>query len=218
MIEMKKEKMSVLAIGAHPDDLEWGCGGTLAVLKMKGNDVYALVLTDGENDNGERASESMKSANMLGLDDIFLAHLPMKEVSDNRENVNIIERYIKEVEPSLVFSMTRKERHQDHRYCGSAAISASRNVPNLLLYESDCSEGFEPNMYVDISGTINSKLDALSNHATQIKNGRITVEDARNLARYRASQLRRVDRNIEYAEAFQIYRMVGIPDFGCLRT
>jgi len=208
------DKKVILAVGAHPDDIEWGCGGTLKLHKNAGNEVYALVLTDGECNQDQRVIESKEAGEILGLDEVFFPHLPIDELSDNRANIYLIEEYIKKIDPQIIYTTPKNDRHQDHRYCALATLSAARKVPNIFIYETGSNILFTPHMYVDISETMNEKIDALSKHKTQIDRGSIQLSDVYALAKYRASQLSKINKTLEYAEAFEIYRILSYPKTG----
>ena len=84
---------TVLAVGAHPDDVELGCAGTLALHKLSGDKVYLLVLTKGEasGDPEVREKECKQVAKILGVDGLFFGGLADTKILDGRETVDAIE-------------------------------------------------------------------------------------------------------------------------------
>ena len=163
--------MKILAVGAHPDDIELGCGATLALFKKRGHEVYLLVLTRGEasGDPHLREKECELSAQTLGADKLFFGGLRDTKVTDGIETVMEIERYIAQLEPDIIFAHSNKDSHQDHRNVGRAALSAGRNSKKILLYESPAAlREFLPQLYVDVDSTFDLKLEALKAFGSQV--------------------------------------------------
>lgn len=163
--------MKALAIGAHPDDAELGCGATLALLKKRGHKVYILVLTRGEasGDPKIREKECRLSAKTIGVEKIFFGNLRDTEITDGVETVMAIENVINLVKPNIVFAHSSKDGHQDHRNAGLASQSAARHVKKVLLYESPAAfTEFHPRVFVDVSSTFNIKLEALKAFGSQV--------------------------------------------------
>jgi LmbE family N-acetylglucosaminyl deacetylase len=194
---------SVVAIGCHPDDIESGCFGTLALLRKNGANVKVLLLTAGER-GGEkevRLKAAKAACSVIGAT-LSYATFEDGKLSDDANTVSWIEGEIERVRADIVFVPCPLDRHQDHRNGGNAGISASRKVADLLLYETPTTTTFHPQMYVDINETIETKLLAMSLH--KAKQEQAQVSDAiRCLARYRAYQLRQLNGAIE---AFQVVR------------
>ncbi|MGB9135418.1 MAG: PIG-L family deacetylase [Candidatus Bathyarchaeia archaeon] len=162
--------MIVLGIGAHPDDVELGCGATLALYKRMGHHVSVLVLTRGEasGDPEIREKECRKSIETLRADKVFFGKLEDTKITDGIETVLEIENIIKEVRPDLVFAHSSKDGHQDHRNAGLASLSAARNSRKILLYESPAAlREFCPQVFVDVAQTFQQKLDALKAYGSQ---------------------------------------------------
>ena len=162
--------MKVLAVGAHPDDVELGCGATLALCKKMGHEVHILVLTRGEasGDPEVREVECKKSARMLGVGRVHFGNMQDTKITDGVETVMKIENLINTVKPDLVLAHSSKDGHQDHRNAGLASLSAARNVRKVLLYESPAAlREFCPQVFVDVSSTFQAKLDALKEYGSQ---------------------------------------------------
>ena len=105
----------VLAVGAHPDDVELGCGGTLALHKMKGDKVYLLVLTRGEasGDSKTREDECRKAAGLLHVDGLFFGGIQDTKVHDGRETIDAIEKIIDEVKPDIIYAPCARAKREE---------------------------------------------------------------------------------------------------------
>ena len=162
----------VLAVGAHPDDIELGCGASLRLLKERGYEVYMLVLSKGEASGSPeiRESECASSAKTLGVDELFFGFLQDTRISDGFETIAQIEKILKETKANVVFTHDFKDGHQDHRNASRATISAARNVDKVLLYESPSAfRDFFPQVFVDVTTTFDIKMKALEAFGTQAK-------------------------------------------------
>jgi len=162
--------LKVLAVGAHPDDVELGCGATLALFKQKGHEVYILVLTKGEASGNPqiRVNECKISAKVLGAKKIFFGDLKDTRITDGIETIMEIEKAINLVKPDFVFSHSPKDVHQDHRNTALAVLSAARNSKKVLLYESPAAlKDFLPQVFVDVESTFSVKLEALKSFGSQ---------------------------------------------------
>jgi len=161
--------MRILAIGAHPDDVEVGCGGTLVQYKQKGHEVYILVLSKGEasGDPQIREKECKAAAKIIGAEIIF-GDLKDTKITDGIETIMAIENVINQLKPDIIFSHSSKDGHQDHRNVGLATLSAARRSKKVLLYESPAAlREFCPQVFVDISTTFSVKMKALETFGSQ---------------------------------------------------
>jgi LmbE family N-acetylglucosaminyl deacetylase len=199
--------MNILAIGSHPDDIEFGCGGTLIKYVKARHNVYLLVLTDGSfgGDPGVRRAEQGKSAKFMGAKDLFWGNLKDTEVTNNRDLIIKIEEVVRKVAPDLVFMGYYKDVHQDHRATSLAGISATRYIKEVLFYEVPTTFSFEPEIFVDIKNVMNKKTHLLKLHASQLDKTRVKnltiVEIAHSCANFRGFQGR-----VKYAEGFKSLR------------
>jgi LmbE family N-acetylglucosaminyl deacetylase len=200
----------VLAVGAHPDDIELGCSGTLALHKAHGDKVYLLVLTRGEasGDAKVREGECRKAAKILGADCLFFGELEDTKVHDGRETIDIIEKIIDEVKPDIIYAPTRKDTHQDHRNTGNAVLSAGRRCKLILLYEGASTQrDFVPQVFVDIKDTFDLKRKVIRVFGSQL-NGKhggyvIAAKAVAGLAQYRGYQA-----GLDVAEAFEVGKFI----------
>ncbi len=201
--------MNILALGAHPDDIEYGCGGTLNLYAEKGHDVYLFIATPGGlgGDPGVRRQEQDDSALVIGARQVFWGGYHDTEVPLNRDVIVRIESVIKQVKPTMIFVNYPDDTHQDHRNLAQATVSATRYVPNFLFFEGPSTQGFVPNCYTNIEKVLDKKLACLEAHRSQVTKTNIEdltiLELAVSCANFRGIQAR-----VKYAEAFQSVRLL----------
>jgi LmbE family N-acetylglucosaminyl deacetylase len=167
--------MKILAIGSHPDDLEYGCGGTLAHYAEAGHHVTMLIVTGGEHggEPGIRESEQHAAANALGADEVLFGGYEDTRVPQDQPFISFLESTLHRVEPDMIFVHHKDDTHQDHRTVHTATLSAARYVPNLLFYEGPTTINFQPTIFVDVSTHIEKKIQALKAHSSQVAKTRI---------------------------------------------
>jgi LmbE family N-acetylglucosaminyl deacetylase len=166
-----KQKDSILAIGAHPDDIEIGCGGTLVKLIEKGHPVHILVLSSGERgNNSNRYEEALQSANHLGAS-ITVETLKDTAIPSGTPTIQLIEKAIDKHQPQIVYSHSIHDNHQDHRSTHKATIIAARQIPFLLNYHSpSCTTDFTAKHFEVLDDkTIAKKIELLEFHESQMK-------------------------------------------------
>lgn len=201
--------MKILAVGAHPDDIEFGCGGTLLKYAQAGHETCLLILTDGSfgGDPSTRIQEQKRSAKLLGVKEVFWGGFRDTELQDNRELISKIEETIKEVGPAMVLVNDPHDVHQDHRALANAGISASRYVGEVLFYEVPTTVNFNPDIFVDIQEVLIKKLELLKIHASQVDRTKVPnltiLESAQACATFRGYQGR-----VKYAEGFKALRVL----------
>lgn len=212
---------NILAIGAHPDDIEFGCYGTLKKHIDNGDTVTMVVMTQSDvvdsytnavtRNKQESINESECSANLLGADLIFGPFTDTK-IPFNGETVGFIEKIIKERNIDIVYTHWAGDTHQDHINTLNATMAAARFVKTVLCYEQVPLPRITTthpvaNYYVDITNTIETKLAACACHKSQIKkfqqNGHDMIENLKILAKFRGIQA-----DVLYAEAFNVLKMV----------
>ncbi len=201
--------MNVLAIGAHPDDIEYGCGGTLTLYAQRGNAVYLFVASDGGlgGEPSIRRQEQSDSSLVIGARDVFFGGYRDTEVPLTRDLIVRLESVIRDVAPTMIFVNSPDDTHQDHRNLAQGALSATRYVPNFLFYEVPSTQHFAPNCYTDIEKVLDKKLACLEAHRSQVTKTNIEdltiLELAVSCANFRGIQAR-----VKYAEAFQSVRLL----------
>ena len=168
--EAKPQPKRVLAIGAHPDDVEIGCGGTLAKHRAMGDEVRILILSRGAV-GGDMATRTQEAAHAAGILDASLeiADLPDTQISDGIATIEVIRRVIRSFSPTHIYTHSNHDAHQDHRSAHAASIVAARGVNNIYAYQSPSSNvDFRPNHFIDVSDYLGKKIEALAAHESQI--------------------------------------------------
>jgi len=217
--------MKVLAVGAHPDDIESSCGGTLAKYSQRGDMVYIAVVTNGEVGSNEipqdelieiRHREAKNAAEVIGAHLIWMGY-PDQFLFNTEESRKKMIDVFRQVAPDVVLTLSPNDYHTDHittsKLCFDARTMASikyiqsrnkpiKHIPHLYYVDTACGIGFEPEEFVDISDTISIKKEMLSKHESQIKFikelwGIDLIERVEIIGRYRGLQA-----GVQYAEAF----------------
>jgi LmbE family N-acetylglucosaminyl deacetylase/CheY-like chemotaxis protein len=165
----QRRRRCVLAIGAHPDDIEIGCGGTLARLADEGAQIIGLTLSRGAfgGQADDRVREAQAAARVFGAICI-VADLPDRQISSAHPTIGVIEDILKQYEVTHVYTHSANDMHQDHRSVHAATLVACRNVANVFCYQSPSTTvAFSPNLFSEIKPFINQKLAAIAAHGTQ---------------------------------------------------
>ncbi|CAN5625622.1 PIG-L family deacetylase [soil metagenome] len=206
------ESKTIVAFGAHPDDLEIGMGGTIAKLSAKGYNVQPVIATLPnfvKSDTKEgRKSESMLSAKVMGCKSPIFLDLSPEQMVYGRKLVTLIDSLITEHKPDSVFTQWYGDSHQDHQILTSSVISACRNQNNLFMYETTIPGGitensFRPQLFVDITETIDIKKYALECFQSQfIRCGEIWIPAVIGRCSFRGYQV-----DAKYAEAFEVVKV-----------
>jgi LmbE family N-acetylglucosaminyl deacetylase len=200
--------MNVLAIGAHPDDIEYGCGGTLLKLvKQQKAKIYFFVATHGEfgGEADVRIKEQEKAAELLGVKEIYWGGFMDTKLVVGKELIGRIEEAIQECDPDIIFVNYPDDEHQDHRYLAESAIVAARYSRKVLFYEDYTCKNYEPHMFVDIGDELDDKMKLLKMHKSQVERDYPTsldmVESVKAVANFRGFQAK-----VKYAEGFSALR------------
>lgn len=208
--------MKIIAIGAHLDDIELACGGTLAKAIEKGYEVKMLVLTrSGYTDyNGKvmrtdevAIQEGHNAAKALGCPDLEILNFSNKDVPYSSEVVEAIEKRLNEFKPDIIFTHWPFDTHQSHVGTSKSTISAARRYNTIYFYEPISPSGrsyvgFRPQVYVDISDVIEKKIKALDEHVTERKKyGDYWTRGVEARAAFRGYEM-----GAMYGEAFEVLR------------
>ncbi|MBU2622105.1 MAG: PIG-L family deacetylase [Proteobacteria bacterium] len=156
--------MKILAIGAHPDDIEAGCSGTLAKYARNGHDIYMLIMTEGHmgGEGSTRKKEQKRSAKILKPRELIWGGYKDTLLTPHmNQMVHDIEVVLKKIAPDFIFVHYEDDTHQDHRALAKATISATRYVRNVLFYEGPTTQNFSPAVFVDIRETLDDKVAML---------------------------------------------------------
>lgn len=201
--------MKILAIGAHPDDIEFGCGGTLLKWVRAGHDVYLLVMTQGDRGGSPalRKKEQNKSAGIMGIRKLFWGSYKDTQLTPHMNKmVTDIEGLLKKLSPDFILVNYGEDTHQDHRALSKAAVSATRYIRNVLFYEVPTTQNFSPTLFVDITSTLKEKISTLLAHNSQALKTNIQglsiMDAAQSTAVFRGVQAR-----THFAEGFMPLRL-----------
>ena len=187
----------VLVIAAHPDDEILGCGGTITRLAREGHTVYIAILGEGitsryeQRDQADQAliealhTRSQQVAEMLGAKDLFLYELP-----DNRfdtvpllDAIKIIEELVERLQPQVIYTHHGGDLNIDHVVVFRAVLTATRPVagcPVREIYTFEVPSStewalgqfqplFHPNAFVDISATLEVKIEAMALYESEAR-------------------------------------------------
>ncbi len=208
--------MNILAILAHPHDVEFGCGGTLVKYAGKGAYIDLLVMTDGSRGGAARIrrAEQLRAARALGARRVHWGGYRDTLLPSVRRLIDRIERTLRVVRPDFIFVNYPEDTHQDHRQVARAAVSATRYARNVLFYEGPTTVDFTPTVFIDIADEFEQKLQALRRHRSQVLKTRIEgtaiCEIAEASAHFRGVQAR-----VRWAEGFTPLRLfiniTGVP-------
>lgn len=200
--------MNILAIGAHPDDIEFGCGGALLKYANAGHRIYLLVMSKGEK-GGEpdiRMAEQAASAGIIGADGLFWGDVKDTRLAIGLDTIQYIERIMTVVKPDFIFCHYHDDTHQDHRHLTQMVISATRYIRNVLFYEGPTSQRFDPSVFVDITDWMENKRTLLSAHQSQVARTNIEGLSILDIAAAGAV-FRGIQGRVKYAEAFHALRL-----------
>ena len=151
--------MNILAIGAHWDDIELGCGLTLKKLKEKGHNIFSVVVCSSQygNDENEGMKESealeygLKSFELIGADYIPTDKEPNSKLAYNKKIMQILEGIANNKKIDAVFTHWYGDLNTDHKATWEISRTAFRNVKNFLMYQSnsygDNVNIFKPNLF-----------------------------------------------------------------------
>lgn len=220
--------MKILAVGAHPDDLEFLCAGTLAKYKRMGHEVAIAVATNGEVGSptlskkeiaAVRKREAEASAAIIGADFYWLDY-PDEFLFNNKETRLVFIDLLRQARPDLVLACNpRRDYHPDHTTSGQiiwdthvmvtvpnieTKYPPCAKIPNIVYMDTVAGVNFIPNHYVDISEDIETKKKMLACHKSQdawmvSQFGVTCVEMMENFSRMRGFQC-----GCRFAEGFEI--------------
>jgi len=216
----------ILIVAAHPDDEVLGCFGTVAKLIKKGYKAYTLILGEGKTsrDNFNKKelekikNEIIKANNIIGIEKIFIEHFP-----DNRfdsvnllDIVKVVEKVKNEIKPDIIFTHFQNDLNIDHQITYKAVITATRALKNESVKEIYSFEilsstewnyplSFNPDVYFDISSTVELKLKAMSEYKSELREfpHPRSLEGIKLNAKYLGMRVGR-----DYVEAFKCVRII----------
>lgn len=199
---------TVLAVGAHPDDLELGVGGTLARLSRSGTRVVMAVVSIPNNLQTRRI-EARRGAEALGCEVRLLTPNRCSRVEDlkSHELVGMMDGLVNELKPAAMFSHCLANLHLDHKLAYDACMASQRlRYFDIFCYSpTSCHAvniAFQPHIYIDITKTIDAKMTAIRHHASQFERRGLKTEHYRD-ASNRTGQVV----GVEFAEGLEVVRM-----------
>lgn len=169
LVLSSKKSRNILAIGAHPDDVEIGCGATLKKHKENGDNVTILTLTGGAF-GGEvtvRKKESYNAAAALQAQLVMCDHQDT-ELTSGPETICSIETIIKNIRPDIIYTHSVNDTHQDHRATYYATLVAARTVKRIFSYLAPSGTiDFHPRYFEHIEDFIDDKMEAINCFTSQ---------------------------------------------------
>jgi LmbE family N-acetylglucosaminyl deacetylase len=210
--------MKILAIGAHPDDIELGCGGLLLRAARQGHSVFMYTLTRGgaSGDPEQRTKELLQSAKFIGAKKVWIDNFEDTKLSLSSELINHIEFFINRADPDIVITHSLNDTHHDHRAISESTLEAGRFVPNIMSYEIPVTRDFKPQVYFDISDVMDDKIELINIFWSQRSKMFLKSNAIRGLAEYRALQSR-LNTSVMCVEAFEVMKLCFGKDFSLLR-
>lgn len=207
---------NVLAIAAHFDDAELGCGGTLAAHAVRGDKVFLYVAT--RSDYADMDKRQVRSADTARREGLHAARILGVKLLEGRHEtfhlrydddlISELRGIIERERIDTVYLPWTGDAHQDHRAVSRAALTAARHCPRLLMYRInyyDSEDRFDPRLYVDTTRTMPRKLRALRAHASEMRRiGGKWLEFVTQEERNNGIKL-----GVRYAEAFQVVRYLA---------
>lgn len=191
---MKIQSLDIIAFGAHPDDVELGCGGTLSKLAQQDLEIGIVDLTEGEKGTRgtveERYAEAKEAAQLLGVSERMNLQIPDGDIQNNAVNQAKIIALVRKFCPKIVFAPYPADRHPDHIhagnlireacfYAGVAKISPEdypAHRPARIIYYMITDE-FAPSFFVDISQQFTDKFAAIKAYKSQFYNPAYDAEE-----------------------------------------
>ena len=226
MIDRPEKAMVIIP---HPDDAEGGCGGTVGKWIQEGTEVVFVLCTNGDKGTSDpemtseklaaiREVEQADAANTLGVKDVIYLRYPDGGLEDTELFRSQVTKEIRRFKPDVILAVDPYRRishtHRDHRKSGQVAIDAAfPYARDFLHYPEHISEGLETHkvgdvlmwgteeadVFIDITDTIDLKINALKKHVSQVGGG---DRDVAKFVKERASQVGK-DLDMPYAEAFR---------------
>jgi len=212
-----EDKMRILVVGAHLDDIELAAGGTLAKAVKNGHTIKVLIMSksgytnkDGKIQRSDETAvkEGVEALNTLGIMDITILDFETKDIPFRSDVVNAIDLVMSEFDPDIIFTHHPFDTHQAHEGVAKATIAAARRRNTLYFFEPIAPSGrsyvaFKPQMYVDIEETIDLKIESLKCHRSEYNKfgGENWVEGVKCRCGFRGYEIGK-----KYAEAFEVLR------------
>jgi len=184
--------MKILAIGAHPDDVELGCFGTLALCVHRGDDVVVCSLTNGNLGHATLGKDRLSLVRMVEgaeASKVIGASFCTLDIDDgcvnqqNEEQILKVTNLIRSIKPDVIITHGEHEYHSDHVQTSNIVFRCSAlatlplfhseyasiaHIPHIIYMESIEGKYFEPDLYVDVSETFELKMKSVGCHTSQL--------------------------------------------------
>ena len=210
--------MNILAIGAHFDDVELGCGGSLAKHARQGDNVYVYVVTASGfsnpynvtvRSNRVALSEARKAMKVLGVKELICGKFMTLQIEFvDALNTEIL-KLVQEKKIDLVYAHWVGDIHHDHQAVARATLHSCRHVPRMLMYRSNWYHStfdFRGNFYVDITPYWKIKSKAIAAHASEMeRTGRKWLSFFRNEAENAGQRI-----GVKFAEVFEVVKWLEL--------
>ena len=224
----------VAVFNAHPDDLDWACGGSAAVWAREGKEIYYILSTSGEGGEDHqrglvlppeeiaeiRETEQRAAATLLGVKEVLFLRQPDGRVEASLAFRDQLVNILRRLQPQIVVSMdpgnwsfdSFHHYHPDHRATALAVYDAVYPAAGTATYTPQPDEGYaphkvreiyfsgasHPNTYIDISETVELKVQAMNSHRSQVRDPERFAQIVRDIAARHGA-----DSGCAYAEAFR---------------
>ncbi len=208
---------NILAVGAHFDDIELGCGGSLAKHSIDGDKVFAYVATVSGFTNHQSKSvrknsiariEGISAMKVLGVKKLYTGKFKTLKVEFNDDlNIEIL-KLIEKHKIDQVYCHWIDDVHHDHQAVGKSTLHASRHVKRILLYRSNwyhSNKTLSENFYIDISKTWEIKRKAIEKHKSEmVRTGKKWIDFFHNEALNAGQRI-----GVKYAEVFEVVKYLS---------
>lgn len=229
--------IDILAVGAHPDDVELGCGGTLLKQKALGHRICIADLTEGElgtRGNAEiRSEEARRASEILKLDDRINLKFRDGFFKIDEEHISEIVRVIRDKRPKIILCNALEDRHPDHGkaaelvkqacfYSGLAKFETSFNGSKQKVWRPNSVYHYiqfkylRPDFLVDITDFYDDKMESIKAHKSQFFDPNsnepetlISSEEFLDFLNARMIEFGRI-LGVKYAEGFNVQRIIGV--------
>lgn len=210
--------MKVLAIGAHPDDIEIFMYGFMSVCKQRGDDIFLAIATDGSAGNvlnfpnlsSIRKAETLEALKNLGTPHFF--NFADGNLSFTNSSIECLKNYIYSLKPDLIITHAPEDYHPDHSTLSNFIKLAAGFMCPILYSDTLMGVNFTPDYYIDITTFFEEKKKAILAHESQ--NPKTFLNSTTLLNRFRSAQCNSGDGH--YAEAFRFEKRFPYSDIRSL--
>lgn len=220
---------TILAVGAHPDDIEFSCTGTLLKFKEKGYQIYYVIATNGENGFKIehkpkkqririRHNEQLNAAKKMGVEEVFFLNYRDGFLAYTYELRQKLVKIIKNVKPEIIFSFDPANRefesinlnHRDHRNIAEAVFDSAFAARNRYMYPGTLhsisyfyffgTNSHLANHFENITGYIDKKLEILREHKSQF-------DDFKKASEWVKNYVSGFTKKYKYSERFRVVKV-----------